>query len=490
MCSILGVSFAEDSRINRRKLATALLSAGEIRGRDASGFAWVSPDGDGIYKKDLPGSKLHVGRIPVDTTAMILHTRQSTHGDPRDMENNHPVLSPSGNLRLIHNGVVYNHREIRDLLGKVGKSLPEVDSSVIPAIIEEYGLDATSELGGYASAAWFDRETSDTIHLARFKTSTVYIAPLWDGSFAFASTADILAKALTRCGIAWYGSYPQPFESLGEGEYLQIMGGEVVTESRVEWKHSYVNRGTSYYTQTQGTTSASSNVTHIGTAKNGSPNSEFKGFGDSKASEDKSKDLVVVDHSPGADEEDEFGDEEELFDKDGFYIGPVPHDKRDANIMSMVFSNMADEEGTISREEYENWRRTGSITGEPSDEAEDEFDEEKQMDDTDINNFIAANSMYYTLGHDGDYMTYTSAESLIAALKWNAQMRPGENALVGPEEGNLRWVNQFADIGAVTSDEKTEFSWVKSEEEFLVFEFLFPSWVREGIMKLRNLVGA
>jgi Glucosamine 6-phosphate synthetase, contains amidotransferase and phosphosugar isomerase domains len=453
-----------------------MLSAGEIRGRDASGFAFVGPSGDGMYKKDLPGGKLHVGRLPVDATAMILHTRQSTHGDPRDMDNNHPVVSPSGNIRLVHNGVIYNHEDIRELLGKVGKTLPEVDSSVIPALIEEYGIEATSELGGYASAAWFDRETGDTIHLARFKTSTVFIAPLWDGSFAFASTADILAKALTRTGVAWFGAYPQPFESLSEGEYLQIMGGDIITESKVSWKHGYVNRGNSYYAATQGGAKSNvNNVTHIGSAVVGSTN-DAKGFGKAKGSEDKA--LAVVDHSPVLDD-----------DPDDEYPVSGSSLERDRNIVSMVFSNAEDNDhgDDLTPEEYENWRRTGNIFGVTATEIDDEDEDD---DDTNINKFIAANSMYYTMGHDGDYMTYTSAEALIAALKWNAGIVGSENLLVGPDEGNLRWVNQFADIGAMANTGDAEFSWVKSQEEFSVFEFLFPAWVREGIEKLRNLVGA
>ena len=60
MCSISGVSFAPGSTINRHKLAAALLSEGESRGRDASGFAWVNPTGDGLYKKNVAGGKLNV----------------------------------------------------------------------------------------------------------------------------------------------------------------------------------------------------------------------------------------------------------------------------------------------------------------------------------------------------------------------------------------------------------------------------------------------
>jgi hypothetical protein len=312
----------------------------------------------------------------------------------------------------------------------------------------------------------------------------VFLAPLWDGSLAFASTADILAKALSRTEIAWFGAYPQPFESLSEGEYLQIMGGEIVTESKVGWKHGYVNRGNTYYAQTTGGKSHVDNVTHIGSAKVGSTNSdEKKGFGKIEGSEDKSKELVVTDFS------DDYDPNEPSMES---YAGSSL--ERDRSIVSMVFSSNEDHGSDLTPEEYENWRRTGNIFGTPDpDDPDDDDDDENTVtvtdSDTEISEFIAANSMYYTMGHDGDYMTYTSAEALIAALKWNAGLS-SENLLVGPEGGNLRWINQFADIGAMANTGEQEFSWVKSDEEFAVFEFLFPSWVRDGIEKLRHLVGA
>lgn len=235
MCAIIGVSFAPNSSIDRRKLANALLTAGQVRGRDAAGYAWTSPSGDGIYKKDVPAEYLSVARIPQDATAIILHTRAATHGSPRDNDNNHPVVSPSGDIRLVHNGVIYNHDSVRRVLGKSGKRLPDVDSSVIPAVIEELGLSASDILEGDAACAWFDIETGSTIHLARFSHSPVAIAHLEDGTRVFGSTPAIVAQALTRLGLRWFGSYPDPFYVMGEGEYIQIVDGEIINESEVEW---------------------------------------------------------------------------------------------------------------------------------------------------------------------------------------------------------------------------------------------------------------
>lgn len=258
MCAILGASFAPDSKIDRRKLANALLSAGQMRGTDAAGYAWVAPDSEGHYKKDVPAARLNVSRIPQNATAMILHTRAATHGSPSDNDNNHPVLSPSGDIRLVHNGVIYNHDEVRRALGKIGKTLPEVDSSVIPAVIELLGLDNTDVIEGDAACAWFDTETGNTIHLARFSHSPVSIATLEDGTTVFASTDSILATALKQMGLRWFGGFPQPFQTLLEEQYLQIVDGVVVNDDEVVWgEYSYSAYGWSakdYRSITDGTT--------------------------------------------------------------------------------------------------------------------------------------------------------------------------------------------------------------------------------------------
>ena len=238
MCSIAGVSFSPTSTIDRRKLTAALLSAGQVRGRDASGYAWVDGEEDGVYKKDLPGSQLSTSRLPQSAGAIIIHTRAATTGSPKDNRNNHPIESPSGNIRLVHNGIIWNHQDVRRVLTS-GASLPEVDTAVLPAVIEELGLDGTDLLEGYAAAAWFDRETGGVIHLARFEDGPVAVAELEDGSIVFASTADILASALERMNLRWFGSYPEPFVELHDRDYFQLYEGEIITQGEVEWSEQF-----------------------------------------------------------------------------------------------------------------------------------------------------------------------------------------------------------------------------------------------------------
>lgn len=467
MCAIMGVSFAEGSTINRQKLLGHLLTEGQIRGSDASGYAFVRPDGtDDVYKKNVPGSRLYTGKMAKDATAMIIHTRASTHGPASDNDNNHPVLSPSGNLRLIHNGVIDNHTEIREMLGKAGKGLPEVDTAVLPAVIEILGLDATENLGGYASAAWFDRETDDTIHLARFKSSTVYFATLEDGSFAFASTAAILANALNKSGLYWYGSYPDPFDSMDSGDYYQLRGGELIAESEVEWNEMYFSKK-DWSRQTSG--------------------GESRGFARS------------TDYVSGS----EYG---ALYGRSALQALDDAEEDLPTRSAGPLFSETGTRQDDLTVEEYDNWVKTGSIYGVDSAgvviaetyDGQAATGGDPDMPDVTVMGYPNApmalatdfRPMFYTEDYDGDRSSYTTLKGLTAALSWNAGRTDGENYLVEPDGGNARFANHFADVGALSEDGSEQFSWVLDEANFQVFADEMPGWVSEGIGKLRQLVGS
>lgn len=241
MCAILGASFAPNSKIDRRKLIHHLLDEGERRGTDASGFAWVRGEDSGTYKNNLRGSQLSMSNLPQDAEAVIAHTRAATQGDPKDNRNNHPVTSASGDIRLVHNGVIYNDDELRTFLDR-GSELADVDSSVIPGVLEELGLEGTELLAGDATAAWFDVRTGNVLHLARFNHNPIALATLEDGSFVFASTPEILGAALTAAGLRWFGAFPNPFAMVNDGAYAQIVAGEVIETGAVSWNDQYFTR--------------------------------------------------------------------------------------------------------------------------------------------------------------------------------------------------------------------------------------------------------
>lgn len=400
MCAIIGVSFAPDSKIDRRRLANALLTAGQVRGRDASGFAWTAPSGDGVYKKDVPAEHLSVSRIPQDARAIILHTRAATHGHQSDNDNNHPVMSPSGDIRLVHNGVVYNHEDARLALGKIGKRLPDVDSSVIPAVIETLGLANTDILEGDAAVAWLDKETGDTIHLARFQHSPVHIAELEDGSTVFGSTASILATALMKTGLRWFSSYPDPFRDLGEGEYLQLVDGEIINESKVTW-------GQDYY------------------SAYGWPSKSYRATTDGGASTD-TKGIGTGGGWANWDDDDD-----------------LPVDTGRAAVLSNP---------STSR-----------------------FYEGEEL--------VPA---FWLEDFDGDRDEFVSLSTLTTKLRWMAQMQ-SEYDIADDNEGDIRWVNHFANIGEIDLDSGEYISWVSKPNEMDDFTDMIPQYVRDGIDMLRRV---
>lgn len=223
MCGIGGFSLSNKSKVNPRSLSNALLSELDVRGGEASGYAYQSKKQSGVFKKNVAGSKLNLRAMPKNARVAILHTRLATHGTPKVNANNHPVLSPNESISLVHNGVIYNHNLVRS---ELKTELPEVDSSVIPAILEMYQGDITqlSMLDGDASVAWLDDNERGTLRVARISHSPLCIAQLADDSFVFASTRPILERALRRLGLS-----AEYIHEPAERKLFEIRKGRIVS---------------------------------------------------------------------------------------------------------------------------------------------------------------------------------------------------------------------------------------------------------------------
>jgi asparagine synthase (glutamine-hydrolysing) len=71
-----------------------------------------------------------------------------------------PLASEDGLIRMVFNGEIYNHEELRqDLLAAGHRFTTRTDGEVIPHLYEQYGLDAVARLDGlFAFALWDVRE--------------------------------------------------------------------------------------------------------------------------------------------------------------------------------------------------------------------------------------------------------------------------------------------------------------------------------------------
>ncbi len=133
----------------------------EYRGYDSAGIA-VS-DGDAMQVVKAKGriavlrEKTDDGRA-ISGTVGIGHTRWATHGKPSD-ENSHPHVSENGRIVIVHNGIIENYAQLKEMLEKRGRSfVSETDTEVAAQLIDFYYkgdlLDAVAKAVGELTGSY------------------------------------------------------------------------------------------------------------------------------------------------------------------------------------------------------------------------------------------------------------------------------------------------------------------------------------------------
>ncbi|WP_446897951.1 glutamine--fructose-6-phosphate transaminase (isomerizing) [Clostridium sp. LBM24168] len=136
MCGIVG--FVGDE--NATSILVDGLSKLEYRGYDSAGVAVI--DGDHINvmkcKGRLSNLENKLKNRPLKGYIGIGHTRWATHGEPSDV-NAHPHSNGDGTISVVHNGIIENYVELREMLKSKGyEFVSDTDTEVIPQLIDYF----------------------------------------------------------------------------------------------------------------------------------------------------------------------------------------------------------------------------------------------------------------------------------------------------------------------------------------------------------------
>ncbi|ALM20964.1 glutamine amidotransferase [Nonlabens sp. MIC269] len=177
MCGIVGY-------IGHRKAYPIVLNGLkrlEYRGYDSAGIAIY--DGSELSYSKTKGKVADLAtklesEISTEGTIAIGHTRWATHGVPNDV-NSHPHLSNSGDLVIIHNGIIENYEPLRQELTNRGYTFKsDTDTEVLVNLIEDVKTKEKVKLGkavqialnqtiGAYAIAVFDKNKPNEIVVAR-----------------------------------------------------------------------------------------------------------------------------------------------------------------------------------------------------------------------------------------------------------------------------------------------------------------------------------
>lgn len=212
MCSIIGFV---DKRPRSTAEALAMLTRTQHRGPDSVGMYL-----DGVIEQ--AGDAQHLRQLPAAGRICLGHARLEIVGGTEGLQ---PLLSCDGRLALIHNGEIYNHPELRGLLGR-HRLQSGSDSEVLLHLIEEF-------------------------HTGDLTDAVCKVMPLLDGMYSFAvSDGERVVLARDPVGkkpVYYVEGFPFYFASetkalKGTGrEVLRLHPGEVLTvgPSRITSREGY-----------------------------------------------------------------------------------------------------------------------------------------------------------------------------------------------------------------------------------------------------------
>ena len=184
MCGIVGTIGDEDAA----GILFQSLQRLEYRGYDSSGI--VLDTGDTLDRRRAVGKLKNLAEVlkssPLAGSIGIGHTRWATHGGVTEA-NAHPILTADANVAVVHNGIIENHRALREELTANGHVFSsDTDTEVLCHLFAE-AIAAT------------DTPQAATAHvLSRIEGAYAFavLARAWPGVIAVARNASPLAVGL------------------------------------------------------------------------------------------------------------------------------------------------------------------------------------------------------------------------------------------------------------------------------------------------------
>lgn len=232
MCGIAGFVAPNSTPQWRYRTLRNLLLESEIRGKDASGVAFVDPKTQKMFvlKNGVPAKEFVKseefralsGQLP---PVVIAHTRAATRmkgwsqgqdrpplSGPDNNDNNHPFYSEHSGLVLVHNGLM-DDDVWRKSHGKPGGILHpcvgETDSEIFLRVMETIKLteklpvlqcidNTCFNIAGEYTLAILSEEFPEKLWLVRHDRTLDIVYSPTNNAVVFASTEHIIKKALTH----------------------------------------------------------------------------------------------------------------------------------------------------------------------------------------------------------------------------------------------------------------------------------------------------
>jgi glucosamine--fructose-6-phosphate aminotransferase (isomerizing) len=201
MCGIVGY-------IGSKKVVPVIIEGLrklEYRGYDSAGIAVVTKEGK-LEVRRAPGKLRNLEKVlqesPIEGTYGIGHTRWATHGRPTE-ENAHPHRDCTGQIVVVHNGIIENYLELKEQLQSKGhKFVTETDTEIVAHLVEknsqggvcleEAVRQSLKQLRGIYSLVFLSAKEPQKIVAARFGPPSVI--GLGEGEYFVASDIPALLE--------------------------------------------------------------------------------------------------------------------------------------------------------------------------------------------------------------------------------------------------------------------------------------------------------